>query len=67
MKVQKDLVCDFLDGSNGRPRRAWLPRWMAFPPAAYTGRGGFRTVSYSLQVAPLFEAKASSDEVQLVA
>ena len=67
VKAQKQLIGDFIDGSNGRPQRAWLPRWMAFPPAAYTDRGGFRTVSHSLQVAPLFEAKASSDEVQLVA
>ena len=66
VKAQKQLVRDFIDGTNSRPQRAWLPRWMAFPPAAYTDRGGLRTVSHALQVAPLFEAKASSDEVQLV-
>ena len=67
VKAQKQLVRDFIDGSNGRPQRAWLPRWMAFPPAAYTDRGGFRTVSHALQVAPLFEAKASPDDMQLAA
>ena len=66
VKVQKELIRDFIDGTNGRPKTDWLPRWMAFPPAAYTDRGGFRTVSHSLQVAPLFETKASPDEVQLV-
>ena len=59
MKVQKELIHDFLDGSNGRPQRAWLPHWLAFPPAAYTDRGGFRTVRHAEQVAPLFEVEAS--------
>ena len=67
VKAQKQLVRDFLDGTNGRPQRAWLPRWMAFPPAAYTDRGGFRTVRHALQVAPLFEAEASREEAQDVA
>ncbi|MEG3153648.1 ParB/RepB/Spo0J family partition protein [Sphingomonas sp. RB1R13] len=67
VKAQKQLVRDFIDGTNGRPQRAWLPRWMAFPPAAYTDRGGFRTVSHALQVAPLFEAATLPEEVQEVA
>ncbi|HWL47439.1 MAG TPA: hypothetical protein VNQ31_06955, partial [Sphingomonadaceae bacterium] len=25
-------------------RERWVPRWMAFPPAAYTQRGGVGTV-----------------------
>ncbi|MFP5432952.1 MAG: hypothetical protein ACLGIM_07520, partial [Alphaproteobacteria bacterium] len=30
----------------GRDRReSWVPRWMAFPPAAYTARGGVGTVA----------------------
>ena len=67
VKAQKQLISDFLGGSNGRPKTDWMPRWMAFPPAAYTDRGGLRTVSHALQVAPLFEGKASPDEVQVVA
>jgi ParB family chromosome partitioning protein len=44
--VQKAIVRDHLDGTNGRPKVAnWVPRWMAFPPAAYTERGGVGTVS----------------------
>jgi ParB family chromosome partitioning protein len=58
VKVQKELIQDYLGGSNGRPKTAWLPRWMAFPPAAYTDRGGFGTVRHAQQVAPLFEAEA---------
>ena len=67
VKAQKQLVRDFLDGTNGRPQRAWLPRWMAFPPAAYTDRGGFRTVRHAIQVAPLFEGETQPEEVQEVA
>ena len=66
VKAQKQLVRDFLDGSNGRPKTEWLPRWLAFPPAAYTDRGGFRTVNHSLQVAPLFEGACPPEVVQAV-
>ena len=45
-KTLKRIVRDHLDGSNGRDRREnWVPRWMAFPPAAYTARGGVGTVA----------------------
>jgi ParB family chromosome partitioning protein len=42
----KRIVRDHLDGANGRDRReSWVPRWMAFPPGAYTARGGVGTVA----------------------
>ena len=45
-KTLKRIVRDHLDGANGRDRReSWVPRWMAFPPAAYTARGGVGTVA----------------------
>lgn len=45
-KTLKRIVRDHLDGTNGRDRREnWVPRWMAFPPAAYTARGGVGTVA----------------------
>jgi ParB family chromosome partitioning protein len=45
-KTLKRIVRDHLDGANGRDRREnWVPRWMAFPPAAYTSRGGVGTVA----------------------
>jgi len=44
-KTLKRIIADCLAGANGRERRTrWVPRWMAFPPAAYTGRGGVGTV-----------------------
>ena len=45
-KTLKRIVCDTLAGENGRAKLAgWVPRWMAFPPSAYTPRGGVGTVS----------------------
>ena len=40
-KVQRGILVDCLVGSNGRAKvDGWLPRWFAFPPSAYTARGG---------------------------
>jgi ParB family chromosome partitioning protein len=45
-KVIKGVIADCLTGENGRPKRErWVPRWMAFPPSAYTGRGGVATIT----------------------
>lgn len=45
-KVVKGLIEDCLTGTNDRSKKeAWVPRWMAFPPSAYTQRGGVATVS----------------------
>jgi len=45
-KAMKAIIQDHLDGTNGRAKvERWLPRWMAFPPSAYTDRGGVGTVA----------------------
>lgn len=45
-KIIKGVIADHLTGENGRPKRErWMPRWMAFPPSAYTERGGVATVT----------------------
>jgi len=52
-KVKRRIVRDCLTG-NGRTKvEGWVPRWMAFPPAAYTDRGGVPTVARAAQVASL--------------
>jgi ParB family chromosome partitioning protein len=52
-KVKRRIVRDCLTG-NGRPKAdGWVPKWMAFPPAAYTERGGVPTVTRAAQVAGL--------------
>ncbi len=44
----KSLISDHLTGANERPvKERWVPRWMAFPPSAYTERGGVSTVAAS--------------------
>lgn len=44
-KVLKQIIRDYLAGEDGRARTTrWVPRWMRFPPAAYTDRGGVPSV-----------------------
>jgi ParB family chromosome partitioning protein len=39
------IIGDHLAGDEGRERMTgWVPRWMKFPPSAYTGRGGVGSV-----------------------
>jgi len=45
-KTVKKIARDHLDGTNGRAKvERWVPRWMRFPPAAYTSRGGVASVA----------------------
>jgi ParB family chromosome partitioning protein len=48
----KRIVMDHLMGNDGRAKvERWVPRWMAFPPSAYTTRGGVGTVEAQAKVA----------------
>lgn len=61
-KTIKGVIGDILTGSNGRTKReAWVPRWMAFPPAAYTKRGGVATVAAAQRAAWQAEADGPRD------
>jgi ParB family transcriptional regulator, chromosome partitioning protein len=54
-KTQKQIIRDCLSGANGREKmESWLPRWMAFPPASYTDREGFRPGDNWKRVEQLF-------------
>lgn len=56
-KVKRQIIRDCLTGENGRAKvEGWLPRWMAFPPAAYTTRGGVQTVDRSEALGDLIAA-----------
>ncbi len=58
--VQRGLLRDCLTGVNGRAKaEGWVPRWLAFPPAAYTERGGVNAVRNWQCVAELFEPDAA--------
>lgn len=44
----RGLIADHLTGANDRAKcERWVPRWMAFPPSAYTERGGVPMVAAS--------------------
>lgn len=54
-KVKRKIIRDCLTGENGRAKvEGWVPKWMAFLPAAYTERGGIGSVSRAAKVAGLF-------------
>ena len=62
-KTIKGLIADFLSGENGRPKvESWVPRWMCFPPAAYTGRGGVPTVANANRARWIAESDAEDAE-----
>jgi len=45
-KVQRQIIADCLAGAGGREKvERWVPRWMAFPPSAYTEQGGVPTAT----------------------
>ena len=60
----KAIIRDCLSGANGRDRvHGWVPKFMRFPPAAYTERGGVGTARQFASIAPLLEARAGLAEV----
>jgi len=61
-KTVKGVISDCLTGGNGRKKQeAWVPRWMAFPPSAYTERGGVGTVAAAERAKWLMEDDEPSD------
>jgi len=59
-KVLRRIIADHLAGTGGRDRvERWVPRWMAFPPSAYTARGGVGTVTAAKGIVV---ARANDDE-----
>ncbi len=62
-KTLKGLIADHLTGANERPKtERWVPRWMAFPPSAYTERGGVATVAAAQRAKWLVESEDESSE-----
>lgn len=50
-KTLKRIIADHLAGNDGRKQvERWVPRWMSFPPNAYTARGGVATVAAHAKV-----------------
>lgn len=60
VKVKRSILRDCLAGENGREKvDGWVPRWMRFPPAAYTQRGGVPSAARAERIAPLVAALAA--------
>lgn len=54
VKTSLKIARDHLEGENGRAKvERWVPRWMRFPPAAYTDRGGVASVAAAARAAPI--------------
>jgi len=67
-KVTRGIIRDCLTGGNGRAKvERWVPRWMAFPPSAYTERGGVPTVAQAAKVADLTAPSAAPDPLRIAA
>lgn len=63
-KTLKGIIRDHLAGNGGREKReGWVPRWMAFPPAAYTSRGGVGTVEAHARAFAAPDEDAKPDEL----
>jgi ParB family transcriptional regulator, chromosome partitioning protein len=61
-KTIKSVINDYLTGSNDRIKvEQWVPRWMAFPPSAYTQRGSVATVAAASRAAWLAEPEVPLD------
>jgi ParB family chromosome partitioning protein len=61
-KVLKTIIRDHLEGADGREKRdGWVPGWMAFPPSAYTTRGGVGTVDRMALHVSAFESAMEPD------
>lgn len=62
VKTLKTIIRDHLDGANGRAKvENWVPKWMVFPPDAYTARGGVGTVTAAALVAAALELDPEPD------
>jgi ParB family transcriptional regulator, chromosome partitioning protein len=61
-KVKRQIIADCLNGTNGRAKvERFVPKWMAFPPGAYTPRGGVQTVARAAAVECLFRPAKSGN------
>lgn len=60
-KVLKSIVTDHLEGTGGRAKvESWVPKWMMFPPAPYTARGGVASVSANRRLLHILASAAEA-------
>lgn len=64
-KVLKQIVRDYLEGTDGRLRYdRWVPRWMRFPPSAYIDGSSVATVNAHAQAIAREESQSDEPEAQ---
>jgi ParB family chromosome partitioning protein len=64
-KALKAIIADCLSGENGRAKvEQWVPRWMTFPPTAYTTRGGVGSVTAAARVRYALAAEVAADPAE---
>lgn len=67
-KTMRRIVADHLAGAGGRAKvENWVPRWMVFPPSAYTARGGVGTVAARAEVEAALTAHVPESQPQPLA
>lgn len=61
-RTLKRIIADHLAGNDGRLKvERWVPRWMRFPPSAYTERGGVGTIAAHAKVGAARGVAAAPD------
>lgn len=64
-KVKRGIIRDCLTGANGRAKvEGWVPRWLAFPAAAYTMRGEVTFPAATMEPAAQLDVGEASVEVE---
>jgi ParB family chromosome partitioning protein len=57
-KVQRGIIADCFAAANGRQKvERWVPRWMAFPPSAYSEQGSVQTAARWAAIEALMAAE----------
>lgn len=65
-KVQRGILKDCLEGTNGRAKvEGYVPGWMTFPPQGYTERGGVGSIERAERIAELTAPAFLIDPVRL--
>jgi ParB family chromosome partitioning protein len=67
-KTVRKIARDHIAGADGRAKvERWVPRWMQFPPAAYTARGGVATLAAAMRAVRVEPERDTAEDEQRLA
>lgn len=67
-RTVRKIARDYIAGADGRAKvECWVPRWMRFPPAAYTARGGVATVAAAMRAVRVEPERETAEDQQRLA